>query len=110
MSCILHFTLQFSEFASVVTSAVILHSISLCHIHVLILEGLYTRNEALERSWYQYKMYPFYFVLPNKTEPLFYHPEVCALKPDADSARGNTFQQVKYVVRKGMYGRDADNN
>lgn len=39
-----------------------------------------------------------------------YRSEICSLKRDADSARGNTFQQVKYVVREGMDGRDADNN
>lgn len=32
------------------------------------------------------------------------------LKLAADSARGDTFQQVKDVVMEGMYGRDADNN
>lgn len=39
-----------------------------------------------------------------------YRSEMCSLKRDGASARGNTFQQVKYAVREGMYGRDADNN
>lgn len=36
--------------------------------------------------------------------------EISCLKLHADSARGDTFQQVKYVVMEGMYGKDADNN
>lgn len=38
------------------------------------------------------------------------YAEISSLKLAADSARGDTFQQVKDVVREGMYGRDADNN
>lgn len=50
--------------------------------------------------------------MPCKMTPsLFsYRSEMCPLKRDAAGAKGDTFQQVKYVVREGMYGRNADNN
>ena len=57
------------------------------------------------------KMYTFNFMLFQTKLNLFsYYSEISSLKLDADSARGNTFQQVKYVVMEGMYGRNADNN
>lgn len=57
------------------------------------------------------KTHPFNSMPCERTPDLFSsRSEVCSLKRDAGSARGNTFQQVKDVVREGMYGRDADNN
>lgn len=45
------------------------------------------------------EMYTFNFMLfQMKLNLFFYCLEISSLKLDADSARGNTFQQVKYVV------------
>lgn len=57
------------------------------------------------------KTHPFSSMPCRMTPNVFsYRSEICSLERDAASARANTFQQVKYVVREGMYGRDADNN
>lgn len=57
------------------------------------------------------RVYTFSFMMfQTKLYHFLYYSEMYSLKLDADSARGNTFQQVKYVVTEGMYGRDADNN
>jgi len=63
-------------------------------------------------SGYQYENVCAFNVMlfQMKRNLFFYCSEISSLKLDADSARGNTFQQVKYVVMEGMYGRDADNN
>lgn len=56
------------------------------------------------------KAHPFSSMPCNTLNTFSSRSEICSLKQDADSARDNTFHQVKYVVREGMDGRDADNN